>query len=63
MRSDPGVAAAMFEALAEAGINIEHHLDVVDPDLLRRPRLEIERAVQVVHDRFKLHEPVVSAEA
>jgi aspartate kinase len=62
MKSDPGVAAAMFEALAEAGINIE----IISTSSIRIScvvrQSEVERAVQVVHDRFRLSEPAVAAE-
>ena len=62
MRTHPGVAADMFDALAAAGINIGI-VDLVGPDLMRRPGRDVERAVQAVHECFQLHEPVVSAEA
>ena len=56
MRSDPGVAADMFEALAEAGINIE----IISTSSIRISCVvradEVERAVQVIHDRFRLGE-------
>jgi len=62
MKSDPGVAAAMFEALAEAGINI----DIISTSSIRISCVvrasDVERAVQVVHDRFKLSEPAIQAE-
>jgi aspartate kinase len=54
MRSHPGVAADMFEALAEAGINIE----IISTSSIRISCVvrasEVERAVQVVHDKFQL---------
>jgi aspartate kinase len=54
MRSNPGIAADMFDALAEAGINIE----IISTSPIRIScvvrRSEVERAVQVVHDRFAL---------
>ena len=63
MRTHPGVAADMFDALAEAGINI----GIISTSSVRIscvvPAGEVERAVQAVHERFELHEPVVSAEA
>jgi aspartate kinase, monofunctional class len=54
MQSNPGVAAAMFDALAHQDINI-HMIStseikiscIIDED-------EIERAVQALHDKFKL---------
>ncbi|HVC88237.1 MAG TPA: aspartate kinase [Gaiellaceae bacterium] len=53
MKSHPGVAADMFDALAEAGINIE----IISTSSIRVScviRAEhVERAVQVVHDRFQ----------
>ena len=63
MRSHPGVAADMFAALAEAGVNI----GIISTSAIRIscvvPAADVERAVQAVHERFKLHEPVVTAEA
>jgi len=54
MRSHPGVAADMFEALAEAGINIE----IISTSSIRISCVvraaEVERAVQAVHDRFQV---------
>ena len=53
----------MFDALAEAGINIE----IISTSSMRISCVvragQVERAVQAVHERFKLHEPVVTAEA
>jgi aspartate kinase len=56
MQSNPGVAANMFDALARQDINI-HMIStseikiscIIDED-------EIERAVQALHDKFKLDE-------
>jgi aspartate kinase len=52
----------MFEALAEAGINI----DIISTSSIRIScvvrQSEVERAVQVVHDRFRLSEPAVASE-
>ena len=55
MKSDPGVAADMFEALADAGINIQiistssiRISCVVDGD-------HVGAAVNAIHERFKLH--------
>jgi aspartate kinase len=63
MRTHPGVAADMFDALAEAGINI----GIISTSPVRIscvvPAAQVERAVQAVHQCFQLHEPVVSAEA
>jgi aspartate kinase len=54
MKSHPGVAADMFEALAEAGINIE----IISTSSIRISCVvradEVGRAVQAVHDRFQL---------
>jgi aspartate kinase len=62
MKTHPGVAADMFDALAAAGINIE----IISTSPIRISCViraaEIERAVRVVHERFKLHEPAVYEE-
>jgi aspartate kinase len=54
MRSHPGVAADMFDALAAAGINIE----IISTSSIRISCVvradEVERAVRVVHDAFDL---------
>jgi aspartate kinase len=54
MRSHPGVAADMFEALAEAGINIE----IISTSSIRISCVvrasEVAHAVQAIHDRFQL---------
>ena len=54
MRSSPGVAAAMFEALAEAGINIE----MISTSTIRISCVirasEVATAVRAIHDRFRL---------
>jgi aspartate kinase len=53
MKTHPGVAADMFEALAEAGINIE----IISTSSIRVSCVvrasEVERAVQAVHERFR----------
>jgi aspartate kinase len=63
MKTHPGVAADMFDALAEAGINIE----IISTSTIRISCLiragDVERAVKVVHDRFRLAEPGVLEEA
>jgi aspartate kinase len=55
MKSHPGVAADMFEALAEAGINIE----IISTSSIRVSCVvraaEVERAVRAVHDKFRIH--------
>ena len=62
MKTDPGVAADMFEALAEAGINIA----IISTSSIRISCVvrgsEVERAVRAVHDRFRLSEPAVAPE-
>ena len=53
MKSHPGVAADMFDALAEAGINIE----IISTSSIRISCVvraaDVERAVQAVHSRFQ----------
>jgi aspartate kinase len=55
MKSHPGVAADMFEALAGAGINIE----IISTSSIRVSCVvraaDVERAVQAVHDKFRLY--------
>jgi len=59
MRSHPGVAAGMFESLAEAGINIE----IISTSPIRISCVvrtaDLERAVQVLHEHFRLDEDVL----
>jgi aspartate kinase len=54
MKSHPGVAADMFEALADAGINIE----IISTSTIRVSCVvraaDVERAVQAVHERFRM---------
>ena len=54
MKSHPGVAADMFEALAEAGINIE----IISTSSIRVSCVvraaDVERAVGAVHEKFRL---------
>jgi aspartate kinase len=54
MRTNPGVAAAIFEALADAGINIE----IISTSSIRVscvvPAADCNRAVNVIHERLKL---------
>jgi aspartate kinase len=56
MKSHPGIAADMFDALADAGINIE----IISTSPIRISCIvrgsEAERAVRVVHDKFRLSE-------
>lgn len=57
MVSFPGVAAEMFRALAEEGINI----DMISTSEIKVSCVvalnDVDRAVRALHDRFKLHEP------
>jgi len=59
MRSYPGIAADMFGALAEAGINI----GIISTSSIRIScvvrEADAARAVQVVHDRFRLSQDVL----
>jgi aspartate kinase len=54
MKSHPGVAADMFEALADAGINIE----IISTSSIRVSCVvrasQVEQAVRAVHERFRL---------
>ena len=54
MKTHPGVAADMFDALADAGINIE----IISTSSIRVSCVirasEVDRAVTVIHDRFDL---------
>ncbi len=54
MRSNPGVAAAMFEALADAGVNIE----MISTSTIRVSCVirsaDVATAVRAIHDRFHL---------
>jgi aspartate kinase len=62
MKSHPGVAATMFAALAEAGVNIE----MISTSSIRVSCVvresDVERAVKAVHDRFNLSEEAVQRE-
>ena len=62
MKSNPGVAAAMFDALADADINIE----IISTSSIRISCViraaEVEKAVRVIHDRFELATDVVFRE-
>jgi aspartate kinase len=59
MRSHPGVAADMFEALADAGVNIE----MISTSAIRISCIiredQVQQAVRAVHERFKLSDEVV----
>lgn len=62
MKSHPGVAADMFDALADANINIE----IISTSSIRVScvvrAFEVERAVKVIHDKFKLSTDVIFRE-
>jgi aspartate kinase len=62
MKTHPGVVADMFDALAEANINIE----IISTSSIRISCVvrasEVERAVRVLHDKFRLSEDAVSIE-
>jgi aspartate kinase len=62
MKTHPGIAADMFDALAEAGINI----GIISTSSIRISCVvhtaDVERAVRVVHDKFRLFEPAVVRE-
>ncbi len=53
MKSHPGVAADMFDALAEAGINIE----IISTSSIRVSCVvrasQVEEAVRAIHERFQ----------
>jgi aspartate kinase len=61
MKSDSAVVADMFDALADAGINIE----IISTSSIRISCVirstSLERAVRVVHDRFRLSDPLLEA--
>lgn len=62
MKTHPGVAADMFDALAEAGINIE----IISTSSIRISCVvrssEVDRAVRTVHDKFNLSAEAVVRE-
>jgi aspartate kinase len=59
MKSNPGVAAAIFEALADEGVNIE----IISTSSIRVscvvPAEKAERAVNVIHERLRLSDDVL----
>jgi aspartate kinase len=59
MKTHPGVAATMFEALADEGVNIE----MISTSSIRISCVvrgsDVERAVRALHDRFQLETPPV----
>ena len=63
MKTHPGVAAKMFDALADANINIE----IISTSSIRVSCViraaDVDRAVKVVHEAFDLSEDVVLREA
>jgi aspartate kinase len=63
MKTHPGVAADMFDALAEAGINIE----IISTSSIRVSCVvragDVERAVRALHDRFGLSDDALAVEA
>ena len=62
MKTHPGVAADMFDALADADINIE----IISTSSIRISCViaasEVQRAVKAIHDRFRLSEEAVLRE-
>lgn len=62
MKTHPGVAADMFDALAEAGINIE----IISTSSIRISCVvranEVEEAVRAIHERFDLAEDALFRE-
>jgi len=62
MKTHPGVAADMFDSLADAGINIE----IISTSSIRISCViraaDVEKAVRVIHDRFSLSKDVVFRE-
>jgi aspartate kinase len=62
MKTHPGVAADMFDALAEAGINIE----IISTSSIRVSCViratEVDEAVRVIHAKFELPEEAVHRE-
>ncbi|HEU4488615.1 MAG TPA: aspartate kinase [Actinomycetota bacterium] len=62
MKTHPGVAADMFDALSELGINI----DIISTSSIRISCVvassEVERAVRAIHDRFQLAQDTIIRE-
>ncbi len=62
MKTHPGVAASMFDALADAGINIE----IISTSSIRVSCVvrasEVAKAVQVIHDKFELSTAAIRRE-
>ncbi|MGH2794316.1 MAG: aspartate kinase [Actinomycetota bacterium] len=63
MKSHPGVAATMFAALADAGVNIE----MISTSSIRISvvvrEADVVKAVRAVHDRFSLSDEVILRES
>ncbi|MEX2554179.1 MAG: aspartate kinase [Actinomycetota bacterium] len=63
MKSHPGVAATMFAALADAGVNIE----MISTSSIRIScvvrEADVVKAVRAVHDRFRLSDEVILRES
>jgi aspartate kinase len=59
MKSHPGVVADMFEALSDAGVNIE----MISTSTIRVSCVirqeQVAEAVRAIHERFKLSDEVV----
>jgi aspartate kinase len=62
MKTYPGVAAKMFEVLAENGINIEMISTSTIKISCVISRQHVEKAVKALHAAFKLHENMVNKE-
>ena len=62
MKTHPGVAASMFDALADAGINIE----IISTSSIRVSCVvratDVERGVRAIHDRFELSTEAIRRE-
>jgi aspartate kinase len=62
MKTHPGVAVDMFDALADAGINIE----IISTSSIRISCVvrasEVDNAVRAIHDRFNLSDEVIARE-
>jgi aspartate kinase len=62
MRSHPGIAAGMFQSLAEAGVNLE----MISTSSIRISCVvranDVERAVRVLHKRFDLPSEAIQRE-
>ena len=62
MKTHPGVAADMFDALSEAGINMK----IISTSSIRISCVvdasDVDRAVRVIHDRFGLSHEVIARE-